>query len=59
MFGRFSFPLLCRNSGRWPAIFAWRQQIWFLMVAHAAFDFTALAIIYWGWERTLAHLLFR
>lgn len=41
------------------AIFAWRQQIWFLMVAHAAFDFTALAIIYWGWERTLAHLLFR
>ena len=40
-------------------IFAWSRQIWFLMIAHGAFDLTALAIIYWGWERTLASLLFR
>jgi membrane protease YdiL (CAAX protease family) len=40
-------------------IFAWSRQIWFLMVAHAAFDLTAVAIIYWNWERTLASLLFR
>ena len=39
-------------------IFAWRQAIWFLMVAHAAFDLTAVAIIYWNLERTLASLLF-
>jgi membrane protease YdiL (CAAX protease family) len=39
-------------------LFAWRRQIWFLMIAHAAFDLTALAVIYWSWERPLAHLLF-
>jgi len=40
-------------------IYAWRKQIWFVMVAHAAFDLAAIAIIYWSWEETLAHLLFR
>ena len=39
-------------------IFAWSRQIWFLIIAHAAFDLTAVAIIYWSWERTLASLLF-
>jgi hypothetical protein len=29
------------------------------MVAHAAFDLTALAIIYWNLETKVAHLVFR
>ncbi len=41
------------------AIFAWRRQIWPVMVAHAAFDLTAVALIYWNWEERVAHLLFR
>jgi len=28
------------------------------MVAHAAFDLTALALIYWSWESAVAHFLF-
>ncbi len=28
------------------------------MVAHAAFDLTALAIIYWNLESRVAHLVF-
>ena len=40
-------------------IFAWQRQIWFVMVAHAAFDLTAVALIYWNWEARVAHLLFR
>jgi len=40
-------------------IFAWRRQIWLVMVAHAAFDLTAVALIYWDWEARVAHLLFR
>lgn len=40
-------------------IYAWRKQIWFLMVAHAAFDLTAIAIIYWNWEEAVARLIFR
>jgi uncharacterized protein len=34
-------------------------RIWFAMVAHAAFDLTALAIIYWNAETAVAHLIFR
>ncbi len=30
-----------------------------LMIAHAAFDLTALAMIYWNLETTVAHLIFR
>ena len=40
-------------------IFAVTRRIWFLMVAHAAFDLTALAIIYWNLESTVAHLIFK
>ena len=36
------------------AIYAFTQRLWLLMVAHTAFDLTAVAIIYWGWERTVA-----
>jgi membrane protease YdiL (CAAX protease family) len=39
-------------------IFAITGRIWMLMVAHAAFDLTAVAIIYWGWERKVAELFF-
>jgi len=38
--------------------FAWRKEIWPVIVAHVAFDLTAVMIIYGNWERTMAHLLF-
>ena len=40
-------------------IFAITGQIWMLMVAHAAFDLTAVAIIYWNLENDVAHLIFK
>jgi len=40
-------------------IMAVTGQIWTLMVAHAAFDLTALAIIYWDLESSVAHLVFK
>ena len=40
------------------AIFARTGRIWMLMCAHAAFDLTALAIIYWNIESEIAHLVF-
>ena len=39
-------------------IFAVTGRIFMLMIAHAAFDLTALAIIYWNLESTVAHLIF-
>jgi uncharacterized protein len=38
-------------------IFAATGRIWMLMFAHAAFDLTALAIIYWNLESRVAHLI--
>jgi membrane protease YdiL (CAAX protease family) len=40
-------------------IFAFTGSILMPMVAHAAFDLTAVAIIYWGLESRVAHLVFR
>ena len=40
-------------------IFAITNRIFMLMIAHAAFDLTAVAIIYWNFENTVAHWLFR
>ena len=40
-------------------IFAITGRIWMLMFAHAAFDLTALAIIYWNLESDVAHLIFK
>ena len=40
-------------------IFAVTGQLWMLMCAHAAFDVTAVAIIYWDVESAVAHLVFR
>lgn len=39
--------------------FAVTGRIWMLMVAHAAFDLTALAVIYWNLESKVAHFRFR
>ncbi len=39
-------------------IFAMTGRIWMLMVAHAAFDLTAVAIIYWDLEATVARAVF-
>jgi len=40
-------------------IFAITGRIFVLMVAHAAFDLTALAMIYWNLESRVAHLVFK
>jgi len=40
-------------------IFAVTGQIWMLMCAHAAFDLTAYAMIYWNFESAVAHLVFK
>lgn len=34
-------------------------HLWLPIVTHAAFDVTAVALIYWRWESAVAHLLFR
>lgn len=39
-------------------IFSLTGRIFLLMVAHAAFDLTALALIYWNLETKVAHLVF-
>jgi membrane protease YdiL (CAAX protease family) len=40
------------------SIMAVTGRIWMLIVAHAAFDLTAFAIIYWNLEAAVAHLVF-
>jgi membrane protease YdiL (CAAX protease family) len=40
-------------------IFAVTGRIWTLMIAHAAFDVTAVAMIYWNLESKVAHLVFK
>jgi membrane protease YdiL (CAAX protease family) len=40
-------------------IFALTGRIFFPMVAHAAFDLLALAMIYWNLEADVAHLIFK
>lgn len=42
----------------WGTVFAITGRIWMLMIAHAAFDLTALAIIYWDLESAVARLIF-
>ena len=41
------------------AIFAITGRLWTVIFAHAAFDLTALALIYWDVEGAVAHLVFR
>ena len=40
-------------------IFAVTGRIWMTMIVHLAFDFTAVAIIYWNLEIGTAHLVFK
>jgi uncharacterized protein len=40
-------------------IYALTRELWMLMVAHTAFDLTALAMIYWNLESAVAHLIFK
>lgn len=40
-------------------VFAITGRIWMLMIAHAAFDLTAYAMIYWRMETTVAQWIFR
>jgi membrane protease YdiL (CAAX protease family) len=40
-------------------IFAITGRIWLLIVAHAAFDLMAVAIIYWDLESAVAHFFFK
>ena len=40
-------------------IFAITGRLWTVIFAHAAFDLTALALIYWDVEGAVAHLVFR
>jgi len=42
----------------YATIFALTGSLWLLIVAHIAFDLTAVAIIYWDLETQVAHLLF-
>ena len=39
-------------------VYAVTGRIWMLMCAHAAFDLTAIAIIYWDLEAAIAHVFF-
>jgi len=41
------------------SIFVVTGRIFMLMIAHAAFDLTALWIIYYGFETQIAHLIFK
>lgn len=40
-------------------IYAVTGRIWMVMIAHAAFDVAALAMIYWNVETPIAHWFFR
>jgi len=40
-------------------LFAMTGRIWTVMFAHAAFDLTALALIYWNLESAVAHAIFK
>ena len=41
------------------SIFALTGRIFMLMIAHAAFDLTALAMIFWDFEASVAHFIFK
>jgi hypothetical protein len=40
-------------------IYAAAGRLWMLMCAHAAFDLTAIAMIYWDLEADVAGFLFK
>ena len=40
-------------------IYAWRKEIWLPMIVHAAYDLTAILLIYMDWEEAVARLFFQ
>ncbi len=40
------------------ALFVWRRELAFVMVMHAAYDLTAVVLIYKGWEAPVAEFFF-
>jgi len=40
-------------------LYAWRNELWTPMAAHAGFDLAAVMMIYWNWEAPVAHWIFR
>lgn len=40
-------------------LFVWRRELAFVMVMHAAFDLTAVVLIYRGWEEPVTEFFFR
>jgi hypothetical protein len=57
-FGRSRFPEVLSPALIFGSIFAVTGPIFMLMIAHAAFDLTALWMIYYGLETRIAHLIF-
>jgi len=49
----------CITGLVFSSIFAVTGRIFMLMIAHAAFDLTALWMIYYGFETQIAHLIFK
>ena len=47
------------TGGVFGMVFAVRRQLWPMVIAHAAFDVTAVVLIYAGWEERVAHWLLR
>jgi uncharacterized protein len=41
------------------AMFSLKGNLWSVMVTHVAFDVTAVMLIYWGVEASVAHLIFK
>jgi uncharacterized protein len=41
------------------SVFAVTGRLFLLMIAHAAFDLAAYAMIYWEWETAVAHFFFK
>ena len=47
------------TGGVLGTVFAARRQLWLVVIAHAAFDVTAVVLIYAGWEERVAHWFLR
>ena len=49
----------CFTGVFFGALFLLTGNLWLPMIAHAAFDLTALAMIYWDLESEIAHWFFK
>ncbi|HEX4822955.1 MAG TPA: CPBP family intramembrane glutamic endopeptidase [Candidatus Polarisedimenticolaceae bacterium] len=57
--GIYSATQAALDGAAFGTVFAITGRLWPLVVAHAAFDVTAVLIIYFGWEERIAGLVFR